>query len=154
MLTFVQIKGLILQVSCVEQEAGMGAKASFLGTGIMGPMTLSEGRGIAVSSGEADIEQSVRLILSTRPGERVMRPTFGCRIHEYVFYPNNSATHVKIRDAVREALEVNEPRLQDVEVDVKGDPHEIDRLNVRVKYRIRTINSIHNLVYPFYLQGS
>lgn len=107
-----------------------------------------------MSHAEKDIEQSVRLILSTRPGERVMRPTFGCRIHEYVFFPNNSATHVKIRDAVSEALEQNEPRLQDVEVEVNGDPQEIDRLNVRVKYKIRSINSIHNLVYPFYLQGS
>lgn len=135
-------------------EQHMGAKPGFLGTGIMGPMTLSEGRGIALSHAEKDIEQSVRLILSTRPGERVMRPTFGCRIHEYVFFPNNSATHVKIRDAVSEALEQNEPRLQDVEVEVNGDPQEIDRLNVRVKYKIRSINSIHNLVYPFYLQGS
>lgn len=77
-----------------------------------------------------------------------------CRIHEYVFAPNNSNTHTKIREAVKDALETNEPRIQDVEVEVKGDPNEIDRLNVRVKYRIRTINSIHNLVYPFYLQGS
>ncbi|MFM7204856.1 MAG: GPW/gp25 family protein [Myxococcota bacterium] len=132
----------------------MAAKAGFIGTGILGPLTLSEGRGIALSSGEQDVAQSVRLILSTRPGERVMRPAFGCRIHEYVFAPNNSNTHTKIREAVKDALETNEPRIQDVEVEVKGDPNEIDRLNVRVKYRIRTINSIHNLVYPFYLQGS
>jgi hypothetical protein len=132
----------------------MALKSDFLGAGIMAPMALSEGRGIALSKAESDVEQSVRLILSTRPGERAMRPTFGCRIHEYVFAPNNSNTHLAIREAVREALIQWEQRIENIEVDVQADARQIDRLNVNVRYTIRTVNSIYNLVYPFYLQGS
>lgn len=132
----------------------MALKSDFLGAGIMGPMALSEGRGIALSRAEQDIEQSVRLILSTRLGERVMRPDFGCRIHEYVFAPNNSNTHLAIKDAVITALTSFERRIENVEVEVLPDPRQIDRLNVNVKYSIRTVNSQYNLVYPFYLQGS
>ena len=132
----------------------MADRAGFLGTGIMGPLSLSEGSGIATSTAELDIEQSVRLILSTRPGERVMRPTFGCRIHEYVFAPNNANTHESISQSVREALLVWERRIENIEVQVVPDSKQLDRLNFNVRYQIRTINSQYNLVYPFYLQGS
>ncbi len=132
----------------------MAKKAGFLGSGIMAPMSLSEGRGIALTRAEEDVEQCIRLILSTRPGERVMRPDFGCAVHNYVFAPNNSTTRQRIRDAVYDALDRHEPRITDLNVDVTEDAKLVDRLNVKIRYKIRTVNTVFNMVYPFYLQGS
>lgn len=132
----------------------MAKKAGFLGAGLMAPMSLSEGRGIALTRAEQDVEQCIRLILSTRPGERVMRPDFGCSVHNYVFSPNNSSTRQRIREAVFDALNIQEPRITDLNVDVTEDPKNVDRLNVKIRYKIRTVNTVFNMVYPFYLQGS
>lgn len=132
----------------------MAAKGGFLGTGLTAPLSLNVGRGISTQGGQEDIEQSIRLILGTRLGERVMRPSFGCRVHEYVFAPNNSSTHANIRDAVFEALKTNENRIEDIVVDVKPDSDDLDRVNVKITFKVRTVNHTQNLVYPFYLQGS
>ena len=132
----------------------MKTKDGFLGAGIAWPLTLGAGGGVALSHSDHDITQAVRLILSTRPGERRMRPEFGCRIHDYVFAPNNSITHTRIRDAVVEALDRWERRIDFVEVEVIPDEMDQDQVFVHVRYRVRTVNSEQNLVYPFYLQGS
>ena len=129
-------------------------KEKFLGVGFQWPLTVDEGGGVALSRAEKDIAQSVRLILSTRPGERRMRPEFGCKIHDYVFAPNNARTHTQLAEVVIDALTRYERRIEDVRADVVPDEMEIDKVVVNVRYRVRTVNSEHNLVYPFYLQGS
>lgn len=129
------------------------AGREFLGTGLAFPLNLDEGRGISLSNQADDVEQSIRIILSTRPGERVKRPTFGCRLQEMVFRPNNAHTHQSIRDTIMEAIIQWEPRVRDLNVIVKGDPKDIDRLNIEIEYLLRDSNTPRNLVYPFYLQG-
>lgn len=129
-------------------------KPGFLGAGFRWPLNVDEGRGVALSSAERNIAQAIRLLLGTRPGERRRRPGFGCRIHEFVFAPNNLQTRQSIRDAVLQSLIRWERRIEDISVDVTTDPRDIDHLEVDIRYKIRTTNSAYNLVYPFYLQGS
>ena len=129
------------------------AGKDFLGTGLGFPFNLDQGRGIGLSYHPSDVEQSIRVILSTRPGERMKRPTFGCRLQEMVFRPNNSHTHQSIKDAIMEAVVQWEPRVRDLTVHVRSDPKDVDRLNIEIEYLLRDSNTPRNLVYPFYLQG-
>ena len=129
------------------------ARKDFLGRGMAFPLGLDQGRGIKLVSGPDDVEQSIRIILSTRPGERQKRPTFGCRLQEMVFRPNNSHTHQSIKDVIMEALIQWEPRLRDLDVKVRPDQDDIDRINIEIEYMLRDSNTPRNLVYPFYLQG-
>jgi hypothetical protein len=91
--------------------------------------------------------------LSTAKGERVMRPDFGCGIHDMVFAPNNAGTRGRIEIDVREALLKWEPRIIVDKLDVSaGDRGEL--ILIQIDYRVRTTNSRFNLVYPFYLERS
>lgn len=105
-----------------------------------------------MSSGERNIAESVRIILFTRPGERLMRPDFGCRIHELVFAPNNTTTASLAEEFVRRALQRWEPRIEDVQVRVNPVPAEA-LLSIAVDYRIIDTNNRRNAVYPFYLEA-
>jgi len=98
-----------------------------------------------------EIEQAIRIILNTAPGQRVMRPEFGCRLHELVFAPNNSATAGLAERYVREALGRWEPRIDLEQVQVIPDAQNQAVLQVLVHYRIKAIHSSRSLVYPFYL---
>jgi phage baseplate assembly protein W len=105
-----------------------------------------------MNEGEANIEQSILLILGTAPGERVMRPTFGCRIHEYVFYPNNASTASLVAYHAREALVKWEPRIDDITVSSYPDSAAENVLLVDITYRVIRTNDLRNMVYPFYLR--
>ena len=83
-----------------------------------------------------------------------MRPDLGWAVHNYVFAPHNSTTRQRICEAVYDSLERLEPRIADLSVEVTEDPNSVDRLNVKIRYKIRTVNTVYNMVYPFYLQGS
>jgi phage baseplate assembly protein W len=109
--------------------------------------------GIRLAQDEAEIEQAIAIIIGTSPGERMMRPTFGCHIHELVFAPNNSETVGLARRYVEEALGMWEPRIDVESVDVSLDPQEVDRgrLNISVSYTIRGMKDSRSLVFPFYL---
>lgn len=122
---------------------------SFLGTGVRFPMTVGPHGGFALSGGERSVTESIWLILSTAPGERVMRPEFGCGIHTLVFAPNSAATHAEVAHHVQEALLRFEPRIDviDVRVSAEGDLSNV--LLVAVDYALRGNNTINNLVYPF-----
>lgn len=102
---------------------------------------------------EESIRQSVWIILGTAPGERVMRPDFGCGIHDLVFAVQSQTTYAHLTDAVRDALVRWETRIEllDVRVAPGDDPAE---LRVEIAYRVRTTNNQFNLVYPFYLDRS
>jgi hypothetical protein len=122
-----------------------------IGRGWHFPPMLDERGTMALVSDESEIEQSILIILSTAPGQRVMRPEFGCRIHELVFAPNNAATAGLAIRYVREALGRWEPRIDVQEVDIVHEPDEAARLGIVVKYRVRATHSNRSLVYPFYL---
>jgi phage baseplate assembly protein W len=102
--------------------------------------------------GEEGIRQSIWTILGTSPGERLMRPDFGCGIHDMVFGVNNAATANAVAGAVREALAVWEPRIDVLDVYAAADPSRTNLLVIEVNYRVRSTNSRFNLVYPFYLE--
>lgn len=109
--------------------------------------------GIRLAQDETEIEESISIIIGTSPGERVMRPQFGCRIHELVFAPNNAETVGLARHYVREALGMWEPRIEVESVEVSLDAIEVDRgrLNISVEYTIRGTKDSRSLVFPFYL---
>ena len=125
----------------------------FLGQGLAFPLQVTPRGGLALASGERDIEQAIRIILETAPGERVMRPEFGCRIHELVFAPRNSATEGLLMHYIQEALEQWEPRINLQEVDIAPDAGGGSTLLVEIKYRIKDTHDERSIVYPFYLTG-
>ena len=106
---------------------------------------------MALSALERKVVESIWIILGTAKGERVMRPDFGCDIHEFVFAPLNETTVTLIRDAVEEALVLWEPRIEVLSVQARPEAREAV-LAISVRYRIRTTNTEYNMVYPFYLR--
>jgi phage baseplate assembly protein W len=123
----------------------------FVGAGWAFPLSTDATGGIALVVREQEIEQAIHLILATAPGDRPMRPEFGCRIHEHVFGPANAATAGQIAYDVQDALERWEPRIDLLDVRVSFDHVEAGRLYVDVSYAIRGYNEPRNLVFPFYV---
>ncbi len=126
--------------------------SEFLGVGWRFPVTSGQGR-IAMAAYEESIRQSIWLILATAPGERVMRPDFGCGIHDLAFAPNDAATAARAAGEVREGLVLWEPRIELLNVEARGDPGDAGRLLIEIEYLVRSTNSRFNLVYPFYLES-
>jgi phage baseplate assembly protein W len=125
-------------------------EGDFLGRGWAFPIGPDHRGGIGMVAGEADIEQAIRIILETAPGERVMRPEFGCGLHDLVFAPNSPATAGLVAYHVQEALGRWEPRIEVEEIQVAPDPRRPTVLLIEIRYRIRSTNDVRNLVYPFY----
>lgn len=134
--------------------------ADFLGSGWVFPLRAdfanedSDNPQIALSSGEANIEESIRIILSTSQGERVMRPNFGCGLNRLIFAPINASTVGQITYHIRTALTEWEPRIDNIGVEVSLDSEEESRININVSYTVRSTNNRRNLVYPFYLESA
>lgn len=127
-----------------------GKTSDFLGTGWRFPVGLQGGR-VAVCADETLIAQSIRLILGTSKGERVMEPEFGCDLRQLVFSANNNANAHLAEHAVQSALERWEPRIRLLGVSAAADPSRMNVLLISIDYLIRSYNSRHNLVYPYYL---
>ncbi len=125
----------------------------FLGQGLAFPLQINPRGEIALASGDHDIAQSIMIILSTAPGERVMRPEFGCRIHELVFAPRDASTVGLLIYYVKQALARWEPRIEVQEVNVSNDPANEGALLAEIKYRIKDTHDERSIVYPFYLMG-
>ena len=125
----------------------------FIGQGIAFPFRANARGDVALSAGVVDIEQSIRVILSTVPGERVMRPTFGCRAWELVFDPNHAATHALMTEYVREALTMWEPRITVERVDSFRDPKRPEVLIVEIRYAIKSTHDERSIVYPFFVDA-
>lgn len=122
-----------------------------IGRGWALPPHLDHRGRIALVGDATEIEQAIRIILNTAPGQRVMRPEFGCRLNELVFAPNNSATAGLAERYVREALGRWEPRISLEEVHITPDDQNQAVLQLLVRYRIKATHSSRSLVYPFYL---
>lgn len=125
----------------------------FVGRGVAFPLRTSLTGGIALVDGHTEIGESIRLILGTAPGERPMRPSFGCAIHEYVFAPADLSTAARIQAEVTDALTRWEPRIDLLAVRVvRPDDEQHDGLLlIEIEYTIRDTNDPRNLVFPFYL---
>ena len=129
------------------------ADTNFLGHGWSFPIGQDAGHQIALTAdGEESVRQSIWTILATSPGQRVMRPDFGCGLADLVFAVNNAATATAVTRAVREALATWEPRIDVLDVYAAPDPSRSNVLNIEINYQVRSTNSRFNLVYPFYLE--
>jgi uncharacterized protein len=126
---------------------------AFLGRGWAMPVDLDPQTGrVASVEYEEDIRQSIRIILETAPGERVMRPNFGCGIHDLVFSALDSTTLQLIRSSVEEALRRCEARIDVLGVTVDEAATAEGQLLVELEYRVRRTNQVGNLVWPFYFR--
>lgn len=130
----------------------MNADKQFQGTGWKFPVQTDVLGNIVVSRGEDDIRESIWIIISTARGERMMRPEFGCGIHDLVFASINIGTLGLVEANVQEALTLFEPRIDVLKVEVSDKEAEQGRLLVNIDYRIRITNNEFNLVFPFYLK--
>jgi hypothetical protein len=125
--------------------------ADFIGRGILFPMRVDQSGSIALGSGADDIDANIRMAIVTAPGERVMRPEFGCRIWDLLFEPINANTLGLMAEAVRDAVSQWEPRVVLEDVEVEPDPENPARVIIDLHYRVRTTNDRRNLVFPFYV---
>jgi phage baseplate assembly protein W len=123
----------------------------FVGAGLAFPLRVDATGSLALVERERELEESIRLILGTSPGERPMRPEFGCKIHDFVFAPADASTAGLIAYEVRAALARWEPRIDVVDVDVAPDPIDGGLLWIDLRYTIRHANDPRNLVFPFYV---
>ena len=129
----------------------MNAPATdFLGTGWAFPVGVDARGRIALVRRERDVEEAMMMILLTPPGQRVMRPDFGCRIHELVFAANDASTEGLAIYYVEEALTRWEPRIALRQVSAEADPTAPGRLLVRIDYEIKASYDRRTLVFPFY----
>jgi Bacteriophage baseplate protein W len=123
----------------------------FIGRGWAFPLRTDATGGIALVSREREIEEAIRLIIGTSPGERPMRPEFGCRIHDYVFASADGTTASAIGAEVKSALRRWEPRIDIEDVVVSFDARDAAVLYIDIRYSIRQTNDRRNLVFPFYV---
>ncbi|MES2937662.1 MAG: GPW/gp25 family protein [Pseudomonadota bacterium] len=144
-------------------ESTQGSKR-FLGTGWSFPpaferrmhagggMDGSRGIGAALVSAEIDIEQSLRILLATNPGERVMQPAYGCGIKRMVFEQLNESLLTEMRHMVEKAILFFEPRITVEDISIDAGRWEDGELRIHVAYTVRTTNSRYNMVFPMYFR--
>ncbi len=124
--------------------------ADILGAGWAFPVGVDARGRLALARQQEDIDQAIRIILLTPKGQRVMRPEFGCQIHDLIFAPNDATTFGLAAYYVEEALAFWEPRIRVESVDVGPDPVSPERLLVDIRYEIKTTYDRRTLVFPFY----
>lgn len=131
---------------------GADKNKAFLGVGWAFPPCLEPDGSLGMVAYEEDIDEAIKIILSTSRGERVMRPEFGAGLNSFIFEPVSVTTMELVRTRVEESLIDWEPRIDVEEVKVTTSPPERNRLLIDITYRVRATNAVRNLVYPFYLQ--
>lgn len=124
---------------------------AYLGEGLAFPLRVTAHGRLATARAEAKIEQAVWLILSTATGERVMRPTYGCGIHDMLFEPNHPGAQARLADHVRDALTMQEPRIAVLDVSIETSAADPSAVLIRVDYRIHENNAVASLVYPYFV---
>ena len=125
----------------------------FLGTGWPFPFKPDGTGSFFLISGQELVSESIEIILGTSPGERQMRPEFGCEIYELVGEANTAALRGMVAQKVRGALNRWEPRIDVLDIRVDSPDERKNQLNVAIDYRIRSNNAIFNLVYPLFSNG-
>ena len=133
------------------EALGFPVDARVLGRGWASPPSVDPAGDVRLESGPEKVRQSIRLILSTRRGERLMRPDFGAGLEDFLFEPLSTTTAALIRHRVETALVLWEPRIDLTEVLVDLVNRTAGRVDITIGYRIRATNTFYNLVYPFFL---
>jgi phage baseplate assembly protein W len=126
-------------------------EADILGAGVAFPLRVDRRGGIAIVAAEVDINEAITIILGTAPGERPMRPEFGCGIHNYIFESVDAYTMARLEQEIRIALDRWEPRIEVLDIDFVLDRVDHGEVLIDISYVIRTTNDIRNLVFPFYI---
>lgn len=130
----------------------MSEHTKFLGTGwAFPPQFAQNNRTALLSRDEQDIQQSLLILLTTIPGERIMHPQYGCNLHRFVFAELNQTTLTEIKHCIKQAVLYFEPRINLIEILTQADATQ-ERLILDLRYQIISTNTRDNLVYPFYLQ--
>ena len=130
----------------------MAIEDSFIGSGWSFPPAFDQATGgVEMRQGISDIEESLRIIFTTRLGERVMQPQFGAALDQHVFDPMNASRLSYLEDQIRRAILYHEPRIDADTIAVTPD-HAEGRLVIAIGYRVRGANSRFNFVYPYYLE--
>jgi phage baseplate assembly protein W len=125
--------------------------SSILGSGLSFPLGVDRRGSVALAHGEGDIEQALGVILSTAPGERPMRPEFGCEVHDLIFDTIDAQMIGTMDTAIRNALDRWEPRIEVTDIDFDLSDMSEGQLAATIRYRVRATNAPRNLVYPFYV---
>jgi phage baseplate assembly protein W len=125
--------------------------SEIIGSGLAFPLAVDRRGGIALARDEQDIDQAIQLILGTAPGERPMRPEFGCGVHDFVFDSIDANTIGNMEEAIREALLRWEPRIDVTDVKFDASDAVNGLLTINIEYKVRATNTDRNLVYPFYV---
>lgn len=124
---------------------------SFLGRGWPFPPTFDPHTGeVMMVEAEQDIIESLRILMQTRPGERVMQPNYGCRLQALVFEPMSGETEAAIEVAISQAILFFEPRIKLQNIEISSDDWLEGKLDIQLVYTIRSTNTRHNIVFPFY----
>lgn len=125
---------------------------SFLGTGWSFPPTFDNvAKAVTLVRDEENIKQSLGILLSTKLGERIMQPDFGCNLSDFVFGELDSSLMGEIENEITNALIRQEPRIDVGVIDIDQDPNTPGLLLINIHYTIRSTNTRSNMVYPFYL---
>jgi phage baseplate assembly protein W len=108
-----------------------------LAAGVPAGLQISRTGGIELVHGDESVHQAILLLLSTRPGERVMRPSYGCDLSQFMFAPNDDTTAGLAIHYVRQALARWEPRIEVLSLDAGRSPDDASRMEILLQYRIR-----------------
>lgn len=127
----------------------MATDKSFLGQGWSFPPRFTQ-QGLITVAAEQDIHESLLILLSTSPGERIMQPAYGCGLRAHVFDSINESTIAVLRDIVEKAILFFEPRVIVERVEISDEEYQEGKIRIHVYYRVRATNNRYNLVYPFY----
>jgi len=140
-----------IPLSAASLDAQRVPDVSFIGRGISWPMGVDHTGSLRMSEGPSDLDRSIRVVIATAPGERVMRPEFGCRVWEMLFEPVTPNLLGQMAQAVRDALAQWEPRATIEDVVVRQDDDDHALVHIGVQYVVKATNDKRNLVYPFYV---
>ena len=121
-----------------------------LGAGWAFPVAVDARGRVALARRERDVEEAITMILLTPKGQRLMRPEFGCRVHDLVFAPNDATTTGLAAYYVEEALAMWEPRIRVLDVHAAPDPERAERLLIEITYEVKATYDRRALVFPFY----
>jgi uncharacterized protein len=135
----------------MSNGASNGTPSDIIGQGWKFPVRVNASGRLDYSSGPDRIRDAIWIVLNTSPGERVMRPTFGAGVRDFVFSPNSAVMRTRLSSAISKALVTWEPRIEIVNIDVSA-LDEPNLVNISIDYTIRTTNELFNLVFPLYLQ--
>jgi len=139
----------------VEDNGSEKMYTSFLGTGWSFPPEFTRETGeVRMASDEADIEESLRILLGTSLGERFLNPKYGLDMHEMLFEPMSTTMKTFVEDRVRTSILVYEPRINLLSLEIDTSAQYEGKIRILMDYEVRATNSRYNLVYPFFTSDS